>query len=244
MKKFINFSVKKFWLLIFIWFCMLIFSNAGIGGYIFSFAVPLTFVLILNDVYGIYSIAVFFICSLLHGITFENLVSSALVVSLLIIFMITKRFLNKHQILFAMLFFFFSRIANIYFLSYSVQSTIWALIDLILSVSFVYIINIVMFAYFSRGMQAFVRKEIICLYCCTIILFSGLSNIYLFSLNVSNFIFVLFILCAVGIFKERSIISVFCLNCGYMLSTFNFTFLPLYFLSLRMAFIGYLRCFL
>lgn len=232
MKKIFNFSAKNFGIYASITFCMLIFSNACIDNFIFPFAAPLTFALVVNNIYSIYSIAIFFICSLVHGFTFENVVSSALVVSLLIIFVIVKRFSKKHHFLFAIIFCAFSRIANIYFLSYSVNSIIWAIVDLILSATFVFVLNSLIFAFVSRGIQAFAKKERIFFYMCLIICFMGLSNIYLYKINVSNFIFILFILCSVAAFKEHSIISIFCLTCGYALSAFNFVFIPLYFLAM------------
>ncbi len=181
-----------------LFFTMLILNRAQIVGIKILFAAAFAFsMVLLNKNVFIISLS-FFISYIVFNISFSGLIIALNVVSaLILLFLIFKISNRKMNFTATLLFCLLGQVGYVYFHLNSPAEIIVTTVTIAISLMFLYITNQTFNAIFNRGFQSrFTLDENICLALFLIVFFAGLSNIYVFSINVTNMVVFLLILFA------------------------------------------------
>jgi len=146
----------------------------------------------------------FFLSGIIFNFSIEQLISLLSVVSMLVltglIFKVLNKKINFTATIFACL---FSQAGFIYFHLSSPIEMIIVIVSVIIAIMFLYVCTQIFSAFFVRGVQSrFTLDENICLSLFLIVCFAGISNIYCFSVNITNMIVVFIILLASRILSK------------------------------------------
>ncbi len=201
MKKLFKFSKKLLWLLLSL-LAMAIFCRAQIYS-MSPFGYALAFALVYNNFYSMIIAITFLGCSLLNGFTFVNLIISASISALLIIYYFTYKIFKKNSLILCLFLCGFSQVSNIYFSFASIKLLLFAFANMVIGILFCYIM-IKLVQAINRGIQTFTKVEKVYFCIGLIATFCGLSGIVLL-IDISKLLFVLTILICSLVLNSKTV---------------------------------------
>lgn len=204
----------------FFFLCFLIFQRAEILHLMKPFAIAFAFALVASNVNGFIVTIEFFVSSLLFCSSFEQFICFASAsFCILLLFLISKFFKKKVHIVWHLFLTVMSQCAFLYFNSNSLSQIIISIVSVFISTCFVYIFKIAISTFFSKGLQCrFASDENLCLSAFCIAFFCGLTNIFVFNVNISVAIVTFLILCVSRSFSKITTL------CFASLAGFGFAF--------------------
>ena len=191
-------------------FClMMLLARANVMGVKIPLASAFAFSFILFDKNVVIVGLSFIFGCLINDLSFQSLVISINVVSVLILLYLIYKTANKKPSLFSCFVgCVFSLVGYLYYHLTSPINIIITLVLIIITLMFLYICTQVLNAVLKRGaLSRFTTDEVICISIFLIALFSGLSNIYLYYINITSIIAVFMVLSASRVLKKSQTLN-------------------------------------
>jgi len=169
---------------------MLILNRSSVIGIKIPFGSSFLFSLLLLGKNALILAPSYFVSYIIYNISFEGFIIGLSVVSVLLLLYLISKLLNKKiNFTWTMIFCLLSQVGYIYFHISTPAEMVVSLVIIAVCLMFVYVCMQATGALLNRGLQSrFTLDENICFSLFLIIIFSGISNLYIFNINLSNLI--------------------------------------------------------
>lgn len=203
-KKFFNEHKRQIGFHAFFFLCFLVFQRAEILHLMKPFSIAFAFALVAEKANGFIVAIEFFVSNILFCLSLKQFVCFASATfCILLLSLISKILKKKIHIAWHLLLTVMSQCAFLYFNINSLSQIIVSVVSIFVSTCFVYIFKIALSTIFAKGLQCrFSSDENLCLSAFCIAFFCGLTNIFVFDVNISISLVAFLILCVSRSFSK------------------------------------------
>jgi len=208
--------------------CTLLLANANVVGVIYPFCYSFLFALLYLKRNAIVMSLVYFIANIIVNPSLQTVIICVSTISVYLVLMLSAKLLKKSvNFVSTLIFSLLSQLGYIYFNISSLEQVLSTIIYLVVGTIFLYVCIQCFNAIFFRGISSrFTTDESICFCIFAVALFSGLNNIYLFGINISTIVLLLFILVVSRVLDKNLTILLSSL-CGLGLAVAKASVIPI-----------------